>query len=330
MSVPEACSEVHMDKYLMLCIAFAIIALALSVCVYVQKSSTSRHLNRLDQMLEAAMDGSFEEQHFDESRFSSFEARLGRYLSRQAGKERELSKEQAEIHSLVADISHQTKTPIANLVLYAGLLQEQVPEESAGLARQISCQAGKLQFLIDSLIKGARLEQGIIQPSPGMHSVRELVVRAAEEGACQAQKKGVRLEWKIEEGRELAWFDPKWTGEALWNLVDNAIKYTCEGDTILLRGCAYELFYRIDVIDHGSGISEDEIPKIFQRFYRSVKNRGEEGVGLGLYLAREIVRIQGGYMKVTSGAETVFSVFLPRQPGNPQEKTKHELRQSIC
>lgn len=92
MSVPEACSEVHMDKYMMLCIAFAVIALALSVCIYVQKSSTSRYFNRLDQMLEAAMDGSFEEQHFDESRFSSFEARLGRYLSRQAGKERELSK----------------------------------------------------------------------------------------------------------------------------------------------------------------------------------------------------------------------------------------------
>ena len=116
-----------------------------------------------------------------------------------------------------------------------------------------------------------------------------------------------------EEGTDLAWFDPKWTGEALWNLLDNAIKYTFEGDTVLIQGRAYELFYRIDVVDHGKGIPEEDIPKIFQRFYRSSKNREEEGVGLGLYLAREIIQAQGGYMKVTSGKETVFSIFLLRR-----------------
>ena len=117
----------------------------------------------------------------------------------------------------------------------------------------------------------------------------------------------------VEEGTDLAWFDPKWTGEALWNLLDNAVKYTFHGDTVLIEGRAYELFYRIDVTDHGKGIPEEDIPKIFHRFYRSPKNREEEGVGLGLYLAREIIRVQGGYMKVASGEKTVFSIFLPKR-----------------
>lgn len=302
-----------MDNETILCAVFAVIAAALAVCILVQRSRIHRHLDRMDQMLEAAIDGSFEEQHYDESRLSSFEARLCQYLSRQSGKEQRLSKEQAEIHGLIADISHQTKTPIANLVLYAGLLGEQVPKESRELSRQLTLQAEKLQFLITSLIKGSRLEHGIICPSPKMNSVRELVAGTVEEGAFLAEKKGVRLAWQVEEGTDLAWFDPKWTGEALWNLFDNAVKYTFHGDTVLIEGRAYELFYRIDVTDHGKGIPEEDIPKIFQRFYRSPKNREEEGVGLGLYLAREIIRAQGGYMKVASGEKTVFSIFLPKR-----------------
>ncbi len=298
---------------MILCIAFGVTAIVLAVCMALERRQIHRHLNHLDRILETAIDGSFEERHFDESRLSSFEARFYQYLSRQAGKERELTREKKKIHGLIADISHQTKTPIANLILYADLLSEQVPEESGELSRQITVQAEKLQFLITSLIKGSRLEQGIIHPAPKKCSVGELIVRTAKEGAYLAEKKGIRLAWQIEEGTDLAWFDPKWTGEALWNLLDNAIKYTFEGDTVLIQGRAYELFYRIDVVDHGRGISEEEIPKVFHRFYRSPKSREEEGVGLGLYLAREIIQAQGGYMKVTSGKETVFSIFLLRR-----------------
>lgn len=298
---------------MILCIAFGVTAIVLAVCMALERRQIHRHLNHLDRILETVIDGSFEERHFDESRLSSFEARFYQYLSRQAGKERELTREKKKIHGLIADISHQTKTPIANLILYADLLSEQVPEESGELSRQITVQAEKLQFLITSLIKGSRLEQGIIHPTPKKCSVGELIVRTAKEGAYLAEKKGIRLAWQIEEGTDLAWFDPKWTGEALWNLLDNAIKYTFEGDTVLIQGRAYELFYRIDVVDHGRGISEEEIPKVFHRFYRSPKSREEEGVGLGLYLAREIIQAQGGYMKVTSGKETVFSIFLLRR-----------------
>lgn len=313
MSGLEACGAERMDNSIILCTGLILAAfLGAAGYIFVQRKQTELLMERLEEMLEAAIDGSFEERHFDESHLSSIEARLCQYLRRQAGREQELSKEQGEIQSLLGDISHQTKTPIANLLLYAGLLSEQAPEESAELAHQLNAQAEKLKFLIDSLIKSSRLEQGIIRLSPKESSVRQLLNEIAEESFLAAEQKQIQIQCQIE-GEDNAFFDYKWTIEALWNILDNAIKYTLKGDVILIKGFPYELFYRIDIVDHGIGIKEEEIPKIFQRFYRSGQVKEEDGVGLGLYLAREIIHTQGGYIKVTSGKETVFSVFLPRR-----------------
>jgi len=307
-----------MDKTALLFGGLLLLVSALTGFLLVRKKQTLDLMDRLNGMLEAAMEGSFEEKYFDESCLSAFEARLYQYLQGQAGKERKRKEEQREVHALIADISHQTKTPVANLILYAQLLEEQVrEEETKDLARQVSHQAEKLKFLIDSLIKSSRLDQGIIQLNPQEHSVGGLLRQVLKMGEPLAQQKEVQLECRLEDGNDTAVFDPKWTSEALWNILDNAIKYTCPGDTVLLKGCAYELFYRIDVIDHGMGILEEEIPRLFQRFYRSGRVREEEGAGLGLYLAREIVRGQGGYIKAESKEETVFSVFLPRLPEHP-------------
>jgi signal transduction histidine kinase len=110
-------------------------------------------------------------------------------------------------------------------------------------------------------------------------------------------------------------FDPKWTAEAVYNLLDNAVKYTPAGGKISVRAAAYELFCRIDVTDTGIGIAEAEQAKIFTRFYRSPAVAETEGVGIGLFLTRQIVTGQGGYVKVSSapGKGATFSVFLPRK-----------------
>ena len=107
--------------------------------------------------------------------------------------------------------------------------------------------------------------------------------------------------------------DAKWTAEACFNLLDNAVKYTGEGGKIEISVESYPLFSRIDICDDGIGVAEDEIHKIFGRFYRSAAAGGEEGVGLGLTLVREIAQAQGGYVKVRSepGKGSCFSLFLP-------------------
>ena len=110
-----------------------------------------------------------------------------------------------------------------------------------------------------------------------------------------------------------AYFDPKWTGEAIGNVIDNAIKYKEHGE-ISISAISYEMFVRIDIADTGCGIREEELPRIFRRFYRSELVKDEEGVGIGLYLTREILQEQGGYIKVSSvyGQGSKFSIYLPK------------------
>ena len=113
----------------------------------------------------------------------------------------------------------------------------------------------------------------------------------------------------------LLFCDRKWTVEAIYNLVDNAVKYTPNGGKIKISLTNTELFARIEIADTGIGISEDETARIFQRFYRGTDVCGEEGIGIGLYLARQILAGENGYMKVKSvvGAGSSFFVYLPLQ-----------------
>ncbi|MFQ7243176.1 sensor histidine kinase, partial [Agathobaculum sp.] len=223
-----------------------------------------------------------------------------------------LAEDRARVQGLIADVSHQTKTPIANLLLYAGLLADQdLPEDCRGYVEQLTAQAEKLQFLIESLVKAGRLETGVIAVQPRPADVGALTAAAVQAAQGEAARRGVQLACPPAEVG--ACFDPKWTQEALGNLIDNAIKYTPAGGSVTVSVTPYELFCRIDVTDTGPGIPEDEQARIFERFYRSPAVRDAQGVGLGLYLAREIAAANGGYIKVTSrpGKGSTFSLFLP-------------------
>ena len=173
-------------------------------------------------------------------------------------------------------------------------------------------QSEKLRFLIDSLVKLSRLENGIISLSPQQAALQPLLASAVEQYAAKASDKALSL--RLQATDALAVFDFKWTAEALANIVDNALKYTEHG-TITISAVSYEMFARIDISDTGSGIPENEQAKIFARFYRSKSVHEQEGVGIGLYLARQILSGEGGYIKVTSalGKGSTFSVFLPRE-----------------
>jgi len=269
----------------------------------------------IDRMLSSAMKGRFREAAFDESRLSALETRFAHYLSAAEVSAQNVAQEEERIKTLISDISHQTKTPIANLLLHSELLgEEALPPTAQSSVEAIHRQAEKLRFLIDALVKLSRLENGIITLSPRQEPLEPLLRQVAEQFLPKAQAKGLSLNWTVEEGELSAYFDRKWTVEALGNLVDNAIKYTEKGG-VTLSACSYEFFVRIDVRDSGCGIPEKEQAQVFSRFYRAEQAREEEGVGIGLYLARQIVSSQGGYIKLRSapGKGSTFSLFLPRQ-----------------
>lgn len=294
-------------------IAGSALLLALAVVAF-DRWRTVRTMRRLDDMLTAAINGTFSEKAFDESRLSSLESRLWRYLTASALSERNIQEQKDQISALISDISHQTKTPVANLRLYAQLLSEQpLTPQGKDCAAAISAQAEKLQTLIEALVKTSRLETGILVLHPQLGEITPVVERAAAQYAPKAAEKGIALTLGPHSGAAV--FDPKWTEEAACNLLDNAIKYTLSGGSVTLEVKNYELFSAIRVSDTGPGISEAEQAKIFGRFYRASGAYQAEGVGIGLYLTRQIAEKQGGYVKVesTPGKGSTFSLYIPRE-----------------
>ena len=287
-------------------------AIVLAIVIHYRKRAA---ILRMRQMLDAAIDGTFIENVYDESLYSAVENKLSEYLNASEISARKTAQEKDQIKALITDISHQTKTPISNILIYTELLKEQnLPDEAAHSVELMEIQARKLSFLIASLVKLSRLETGIIAMHPGEDSVTGLLEETYRQYCQKAQDKGLYLQVETSSLQEIrAVFDLKWTGEALGNVIDNAIKYTKTGGiTVTVK--PYEMFVGIEVADTGIGIPEEEQARIFGRFYRSVAVSGEEGVGIGLYLARQILEMEGGYMKVVSkvGNGSKFTLYLQR------------------
>ncbi len=297
---------------LLLCITAAVIFLCSAVWVWHTRRDMRRIMQHMNQMLEEACEGHFQEQVYDESMLSSVETKLAHYLAATQAAARQVTEEKEQVKQLIADISHQTKTPVANLLLYAQLLEEQeLPPDARTFVQEINRQAQKLHFLIASLVKASRLQIGMLV----LHPKRERLIPLVEEVLAQitpkAEEKQQCLEWAPQD--LYACFDRKWTVEALMNLVDNAVKYTPCGGTVRLALLDVGLFVRVEIQDTGIGIPEEETAKIFQRFYRGESVAAVEGVGIGLYLARQIITGEDGYIKVSSrvGEGTSFYVYLP-------------------
>lgn len=275
-----------------------------------------RTVRRLDRMLSTAIDGGFGEESFDESAPSALESRMARFLNGSARSLRGVQRQRESIQRLLSDISHQTKTPLANLKLYSSLLmEEELTPRQREQAQVILQQSEKLSFLIETLVKLSRLETDVLAVTPKSQPLSPLLERAASQAKAAAEQKGIALQLHLQQQAEMkALYDLRWTAEALGNLLDNAVKYTPPGGCIQVSATQYELFCRIDVHDNGIGIAEEEQAQIFGRFYRGRQVREQEGLGIGLYLAREIAQKQGGYLKLSSrpGQGSTFSLYLPR------------------
>ena len=270
-------------------------------------------MKRLDQMLTEAINGNFQESRFDETELSRLESRWKQYLALSQKSAEQAEKERENLKKLISDISHQTRTPLSNILLYTELLNDQAEDEKEKeLSRQILLQAKKLEFLIQSLIKMSRLETDILEVVPRQQPILALVQQSIQEVMPRAQKKGIQISCRLPENAQ-ARYDLKWTAEALGNILDNAVKYSPSGSRITVEGKEFPLYTCINVKDQGMGIEESEKAQIFGRFYRSPQVQQEEGIGIGLYLAREILQKEKGYIKVHSheGSGSCFSLYLP-------------------
>jgi signal transduction histidine kinase len=237
---------------------------------------------------------------------------LSELLSSQKQRYRE---ESQEVKTLISDISHQLKTPLANLGMYNSLLMDEglLAETRSEFTRHMGSQIEKLSWLMENLIKLSRLESGIIElHAAEKHNLENTVLSAIKQAFPAAEHKNIEILLEMDQEITLQ-HDPNWTGEAIYNIIDNALKYTLGSCSVRIMIRRYDLFARIDIADGGIGIPTTEMNDIFKRFYRGAGSNGTEGVGIGLYLARKIVTEQGGYIKVRSELSkgSVFSIFLP-------------------
>ncbi len=289
------------------------ISIIIAIIIVIEdRKKMKRLLKSLDAMIDAAITGTFTESILDESMLSALENKLAKYLSSSELSANNVKIEKEKIKEMIADLSHQTKTPLSNILLYIQLIQEQnLQEEGKGYVTALNEQAEKLSFLMKDFVKVARLETGILVLHPNRCLVMPMLERILQHFDHQAKEKG--LEFRLMKKEADAIFDEKWTIEAIGNIVDNAIKYTERG-VVTIDIIPYEMFTCVQIKDTGIGIVEEEQPKIFARFYRSPSVAQQSGLGIGLYLARQIIASEGGYIKVSSscGKGAVFSIYLPK------------------
>lgn len=324
-----------MEKF-MICMAVLAAAAGIAiVCIrrYYRKrmqAATQMLLERLDRAIGEEM----QEEIFDESVDAAVTERLNRLLELTNMHQEQAETERDTIKSIISNITHQIRTPVTNIMLYTGLLQEIVaaPGQDGGVTENISHlllklqkQADKLDFFMKELVKSTYTEQEMISLHPEMTDVQEIVAAACQTVELSAMKKGIFIAVQPagdvqQHGKEetadgiLCYADRKWTVEALANVLDNAVKYSPSGSRIDVRLRTGESFLCVEIEDRGCGIREEEQGRIFERFYRAEEVSAEPGFGIGLYLVREVLSRQGGYARVKSapGEGTTMYLYLSR------------------
>lgn len=273
---------------------------------------TSDLCRTLDHMING--DAEVNPNCYTETLLARIDHRLSRLYNVMQESKRKVDEERQELQMLVSDISHQVKTPVANLEMVTDtLLSRPVTEqERIGFLQSIRGQTEKLDFLVQALVKTSRLETGMICLEKKDRLLVETLVQAMSGIVYGAEKKDIAVAVDCPEDLHFP-HDSKWTAEAIFNLLDNAVKYTPNGGRISISAVQWELYVKLDITDTGRGIPESDQAAIFRRFYREDEVHDQPGAGIGLYLTREIITRQGGYVKVTSqpGKGSDFSVFLP-------------------
>ena len=295
-----------------LCVCMLLSAAVWERCLSRRLSDFS---NDICETVNALMEGRESENFhpYEESEISRAQGKLLQYYEKMKEGQRQSEEDRQVLQVLVSDISHQVKTPIANIVMFAEILRgHSLAEEKRGeFLGMLEAQIEKLDFLMESLIKMSRLETGTFVLHAEENSLYQTIAGAVEGVWAKAEKKNIRLEVDCD-SRTVVKHDPKWTAEAIGNILDNAVKYTPESGQIQINVRPWQFYTRIDISDTGIGIAEEHYHDVFRRFYRAPEAAAQEGVGLGLYLARGIINRQKGYISVKSkiGEGTTFSVYL--------------------
>jgi signal transduction histidine kinase len=290
------------------CAAFALLLVGYQRSISAQVVGLSAYLRQIE-----AGDYALDVRDNGEGSFSLLKNDVYKVTVRLREQAELLQKDKTALSNLIADISHQIKTPLTSLGVLADLLAEDPPEEvRRAFVERLRAQLGRIQWLVTALLKLARLDAGTAAFKSESVDMRRLIERALEPLQIPLEIKKQRLEIHGDDGARFIG-DLNWSAEALTNVVKNCVDHTPEGGKIEITYAANPLYAEITVSDDGEGIPHADLPNIFNRFYRGA-NAGENSVGIGLALAKAIFNAQGGDITVHSqhGMGTRFEIRLFR------------------
>lgn len=306
---------------LLLTVISALFCLFFILSSFIQKRKAEKAIikfaNEMSDNLELLFNCEFENvyalEFFDETLMAKINQKIVRIAEVLKSEKEKSMAEKKVLQSLISDLSHQLKTPMTNLkMLHETIQNGNLPEQTRNeLLKLMESQLKKLEFLLSFMVKTSRLETGLIQLVKQQCNLFDTLAAALSGVTVAAEKKAIQIRVVCPEV-SIVNHDPKWTAEALFNLLENAVKYSPHNSAIIVAVEKGEMYTQINITDQGQGIAETNLGKIFQRFYREQPNLEIEGLGIGLYLAREIIQNQNGYIMVRSvvGEGSTFSVFL--------------------
>ena len=277
-----------------------------ALVLYIQRRRRAAELEELAGLVRDVLDDREIEEKAagEETLYGRIEHMLVRIQRMNRGRQEELVASRRRIQELITEIAHQMRTPLANGGTYLELLEGELSEREDPVAdpvpmylEALRSSQEKLRFLTEEFIRISRLENNIIHIRKEERDIAGTIGYALAQVRPMAEEKGVRISEHLPEGLSCP-HDPGWFGEALWNVLDNAVKYSQEGGRIWVEASRGELYLTIRVADEGIGIDEGEEARVFQRFYRGRRTASYEGLGVGLYLAREITARHGGFMEI--------------------------------
>lgn len=278
--------------------------LILVAYLFYSYSRLKKEMVEFSEYINKAIDGNLELDDFDEREVSKLKSKLIKFLYGNQIKEFKLEREQNKTRDLIADISHQTKTPISNLSLYTDLLEKNYSKEYLDI---IKYELSKLEFLIENLVKSSRLESNIIVIQKSQVRLSSLVEDVINEFRGRLEAKKINIDCNCQDFN--IDLDERWTREAVHNLLDNAIKYSPKNSVINVSVYKTYLNYNLDIVNECEDMNEEDLAKMFKRFYRGKNSISKDGFGLGLFIVKEIIEKQGGTIKASLDSNKIkFSV----------------------
>lgn len=226
-----------------------------------------------------------------------------------------LMKDKRYLAEALSDISHQLKTPLTSMMVMTDLLSERTltPEKRLEFTNNIRTQLERIEWLVTSLLKLSKIDAGAIEFKQQHVQAKELIDRMLSAMSIPLELREIELKSRVPEDVYLI-CDLHWTAEAVINIFKNCIEHTRPGGHIGVDAEENPIYTQIRIWDDGEGIDREDLPHVFERFYRG-KNAGEESVGIGLAMARSILLSQRGSVQVKSqpGIGTCFTVRFYKQ-----------------